>query len=394
MTLAYRSYTAYKATISGNYVITKPSGTVEGDTLVFIASWGWNGLSGNDLTPPAGWTQKKYRTVDNENGSYGVWTRTAGASEGSSYSWVPDGLMQMTSIMICLSGGHGTPVDVESYTDSSGITTGDVTISSVTTNYANSIVIAGLCTRAYDTGTTTWTPPTGFTELVDNYEVSTLGITVAYKQFTAAGATGSLVFDNVDNSDHQSVNKVVIAIRENTAQSLTGTITATGTLAKVVKKNVSGSTGNLTGSLLTGAAYFKSLTGTMGSLSGTLVKTANKALSGTFTGTGALNRNVTKAFTGIMGNLTGAVNATKTKLVSVSGTMGALSGAVTTRQTGFGVALSGSISSISGSIVRRTNKSVTGVISPTGRVTLLGTFRSAIMKAGTIIRRTIQGGSG
>lgn len=173
-----------------------------------------------------------------------------------------------------------------------------------------------------------------------------------------------------------------------------GSITMSGTVSKQINKSTSGSTGNLTGSILIGVAYFKELTGSVGNLTGSFVRTTNKALSGTFTGTGALNRHVTKAFTGTMGALTGALNATKTKLVSVSGTIGALTGAVTTRQTGFGVSISGSISSISGSIGRTTNKALSGVITPTGRVTLLGTFRSAIMKAGTIIRRTIQGGSG
>ena len=173
-----------------------------------------------------------------------------------------------------------------------------------------------------------------------------------------------------------------------------GSITMSGTVTKLVNKSLTGTSGSLSGTLITGVAYFKSLTGTTGALSGTLVNRTNKALSGSITGSGTVSKHITKSFVGIMGALTGALNATKTKLVSVSGTMGTLSGAVTTRQTGFGVALSGSISSISGSIGRTTNKALSGAITPTGRVTLLGTFRSVIMKAGTVIRRTIQGGSG
>lgn len=179
-----------------------------------------------------------------------------------------------------------------------------------------------------------------------------------------------------------------------TAQSIAGTITMSGTLSRHITKSFSGSTGNLTGALTVGAAYFKELAGSVGNLTGSLVRTTNKALSGTFTGTGSLTKFITKSFSGTTGTLEATMNATKTKLVSLTGTMGTLSGVVTSVQTGFGVALSGSISSISGSIGRTTNKALSGAITPTGRVTLLGTFRSAIMKAGTIIRRTIRGGSG
>lgn len=173
-----------------------------------------------------------------------------------------------------------------------------------------------------------------------------------------------------------------------------GSITMSGTVSKQINKSTSGSTGNLTGSILIGVAYFKELAGSVGNLTGSLVRTTNKALSGTFTGTGSLAKFITKSFSGTTGTLEATMNATKTKLVSLTGTMGTLSGVVTSVQTGFGVALSGSISSISGSIGRTTNKALSGAITPTGRVTLLGTFRSAIMKAGTIIKRTIRGGSG
>lgn len=176
--------------------------------------------------------------------------------------------------------------------------------------------------------------------------------------------------------------------------SLSGSITMSGAVYRQVNKSLSGTTGNLTGALTVGAAYFKELAGSVGNLTGSLVRATNKALSGTFTGIGSLTKFITKSFSGTTGTLEATMNATKTKLVSLTGTMGTLSGVVTSVQTGFGVALSGSISSISGSIGRTTNKALSGAITPTGRVTLLGTFRSAIMKAGTIIRRTIQGGSG
>lgn len=264
-------------------------------------------------------------------------------------------------------------------------------------NQSSDTLLATYTTSSGWTSTNRYIFTNNGTNLVDN--INKTGYTRFYftSDRTVAGTTPTndeyVAFaGNATVAGTDSDPKLVIVYQN--LQSISGSITMSGTVTKRVSKTISGSTGTLSGSMLTGIAYLKSLSGTMGNLSGTLVNRTNKALSGSITGSGTVSKHITKSFIGSMGVLTGALNATKTKLVSISGAMGALTGAVTTRQTGFGVALSGSISSISGTISRRTNKALSGVITPTGRVTLLGTFRSVIMKAGTVIRRTIQGGSG
>lgn len=157
-------------------------------------------------------------------------------------------------------------------------------------------------------------------------------------------------------------------------------------------KSVSGTVGTLSGALSAGHVYTKAIAGTINSMTSALVRTINKAVSGNLASTGVVSKLTTKSFAGAIGALSGAMSSAAVILHQISGTMGALSGTVSDLQTGFGANLTGAVGSISGSISRSVVKSVSGTLTATGKVFKMNTFRSAIMKAGTVVRRVIQGG--
>lgn len=158
-------------------------------------------------------------------------------------------------------------------------------------------------------------------------------------------------------------------------------------------KSVSGTMGALSGTLTKGHAYTKAIAGAISSITSAITKVTNKAVSGS-SGivSGDNSKLITKSFSGAAGALSGAVSSAAVILHQISGTMGALSGTVSDLQTGFGANLTGAVGSMSGSISRSIGKSVSGTLTASGNVFKMNTFRFAIMKAGTVVRKVIQGG--
>lgn len=180
----------------------------------------------------------------------------------------------------------------------------------------------------------------------------------------------------------------------NYGQSNSGGISSiTGLVSKTSSIHLSGISGSLSGSMITGLQYIKTLSGSISSISANLIRRTNKALAGTYDSSGILNKRTTKSFSGTMGSLTGTLSTVRVYIKSLTGTIGTLSGAVTNRQNGFGKALTGSISSITGSIPSKVSSiHLSGAFTASGRMSVFNTFRSAIIKAGTVVRRIIKGG--
>lgn len=164
------------------------------------------------------------------------------------------------------------------------------------------------------------------------------------------------------------------------------------TYSTAYTQSISGTMGGLTGALSAGHVYTKAISGAISSIVSTLTRTVNKATSGEFSATGVISKFTTKTFAGVSGTLSGSMTYVRVILHQISGTMGSLSGTVSDLQTGFGVNLTGAIESVSGSISRSVRKSVSGAFTATGKVFKMNTFRSAIIKAGTVVRKTIQSG--
>ena len=196
----------------------------------------------------------------------------------------------------------------------------------------------------------------------------------------AAGNTPTgyeyLVFQDADNAGTDQDPKLVVTYTENTNYT----------------QSTSGTTGSLSGVLSAGHVYTQAIAGAISSMTSALTRVINKATSGNFSATGATSKFTTKTFAGVSGTLSGSMTYVRVILHQISGTMGSLSGTVSDLQTGFGVNLTGAVGSMSGSISRSIGKSVSGTLTATGKVFKMNTFRSAIIKAGTVIRKVIQGG--
>lgn len=176
-------------------------------------------------------------------------------------------------------------------------------------------------------------------------------------------------------------------------QSVTGTITMSGVLTKRVNKPLSGATGTISGAFQSGRLFAQSIVGSIATVTGSVAKLTGKPLSGDTTGTGNVTKKTSKSFAGTMGSLSASINATKVAIMQLSGSVGNITGALTSAQHQFGVNLTGTMGSVSGSVAKGIRKTLSRSMSSlTGNATSLSTFKSAIMKAGSVVRRTIQGG--
>ena len=164
------------------------------------------------------------------------------------------------------------------------------------------------------------------------------------------------------------------------------------TYSTAYTQSTSGTMGALSGALAAGHIYTQAIAGAIGSITSSITRVINKAVAGSITSTGTVSKLATKSFAGSAGALSGAVTTAAVILHEITGTMGALSGTVSSLQTGFGVALSGSIENLSGLISRAINKSLAGTLTPSAILYRANTFRFAFMKAGSVVRKVIQGG--
>lgn len=84
MAMNYASQASATPTSGTTVVVSKPSGTIEGDALIAMISI----QAGSDLvfTPPSGWTLVGEESLSTGL-EVGVWTKIAGASEPTTYTW-------------------------------------------------------------------------------------------------------------------------------------------------------------------------------------------------------------------------------------------------------------------------------------------------------------------
>lgn len=189
----YRSTYSTSVNSTANIILDKPTGTVQDDVMIAVigGNGNWAGVLG--ITPPAGWTL--VRKIDNTTGQYyptvAVYYKVAGASEPSNYVFTfsnySGGTYAAGSISSFYGVGTVSPIDVENgqtVANSSSPTTSYST-PSITPSSSGQIIIgafAGNCSSS-------WTPPSGMTEIVDRVGGCT-SMSVAYQTHTS-GATGA-----------------------------------------------------------------------------------------------------------------------------------------------------------------------------------------------------------
>jgi VCBS repeat-containing protein len=171
-------------------VITKPAGTIAGDTLVAAIAFRPNTAT---INTPAGWTL--IRRTDNTNlntNSVATYYKIAVAGEAASYTWTlggapigaAGGIVAFTNVSSC------APVDIQT----SALTASALTHAAptVTTTQAGDML---LTTHSFSSSST-WLPPAGMTEVVDEASevvpnTAGVGLEMNYVLLGAAGATGA-----------------------------------------------------------------------------------------------------------------------------------------------------------------------------------------------------------
>lgn len=200
-------------TDTGNPTVTidKPTGTTSGDLL--IAGITFNGGSNMTITAPSGWTLI-LRTNNGTNVGIATYHKIAGASEPSDYSWtINNGSSSSTERgaggIARYTGVYATsPIDVSAGASGSGDNSAEAP--SVTTNFANDVVVA-----FYGVGDNlSFGQPSGTTERYDVTHSDSNGPGTSAADFTqaVAGATGTKQSDISGNSDEVWVAQQV-AIR-------------------------------------------------------------------------------------------------------------------------------------------------------------------------------------
>ena len=189
MTVQFRAATSGSGGTSTNVVLNRPAGVVEGDLLVAVLGSDRDGTLAA-MTAPAGWTERGAHT-QTSCGFVKVWTKIAGASEPTSYTF-PDS----TS-----ADAVGGMLAFHSYDPSAPLAVAPVFASSATaatSHPAPSVtgVEGGMLVTAHFGGananaTRSYTPPSGMTERVDVGPSSWTVLGVNTQSLTAAGATGT-----------------------------------------------------------------------------------------------------------------------------------------------------------------------------------------------------------
>ena len=183
MAIAFRAAaSAGTANPGTSLVITKPTGTVDGDVMIA-------GIVGNittELVAPAGWTQVRLDSASTFR--YGVYRRVA-SSEGANYTWTltASGTGSIAGGIQAYSGvDNTTPVDIDGGQTNASSTS--IVAPSVTTTVADTRLV-GFFQHVDPAGAVT--PDAGQTE---RFEVSPDAFTTAEggdEAVVAIGATGS-----------------------------------------------------------------------------------------------------------------------------------------------------------------------------------------------------------
>lgn len=187
MAVAVRSASFAKVDSGTSLAVTKPSGTASGDVLVAVA---WQDSDGNanlaNLTPPAGWTQSGSNITSSSTSPCGkVWSKVAGGSEGASYTFgIASGSSAVISMLAISGANTDTPIAVAATANTGSGTS--VVAPSISPSSGDLLV----CSFAAQSGSITWTPPSGMTEQVDQ-TTAWVGAEVATLVLSSGGATGT-----------------------------------------------------------------------------------------------------------------------------------------------------------------------------------------------------------
>lgn len=186
------SATVLGAGSGNNIVVTKPTGTVDGDLMIgYMGGSKSSASSVSELTPPAGWTTlQEFDAGTPGSIQMGLYYKVA-SSEGASFTFVSAGTVnrQIAGVITIQTGTFdaGTPIDTSSLAAETGApsTTVNAPGVTVTNTHALGLFIYVVAGASYN-----FTPPSGWAEQTDVGD-TTVRAEVALLELTA-GATGTI----------------------------------------------------------------------------------------------------------------------------------------------------------------------------------------------------------
>lgn len=185
-----RSSTTASA-IQGGFSISKPTGTVQNDLLLFCMV----GKNNTNFDQPSGFTKIGSTLIQGGTRLLLVAYKVAGASEGSSYTPnvslgdSSDFYISTSAVLICITGiNTSSPIDVTATGQSTS------TVPTLTTSGADRLVISVV--GASDAPSTLATVPSTWTSIANvvtstNGEEEDARTQTAYKTYASAGSIGT-----------------------------------------------------------------------------------------------------------------------------------------------------------------------------------------------------------
>jgi hypothetical protein len=192
-TIAFKAATTTEVPSSGSMsiVLSRPTGTTTGDLLLAAMFWGsTNNSTLPSMTAPTGWTLLR-RTDNSPEASLSVYYKIATASEPSSYTFDTSTGMSAAGWIAAYSGvNQTTPIDTDKgqFANTSSTT---YAAPSITTSYANDVVL--FTVGAFDQGTSgdTWNGPLTQRKQINNNNAKSIVFGDATQAAPGASAAAS-----------------------------------------------------------------------------------------------------------------------------------------------------------------------------------------------------------
>lgn len=184
---------------ASSVTVNKPTGTVQGDIMV---AWMINrSTSGRTWTQLTGWTKAAQQTTP---ANVAVQYKVAGASEGSTYTFVSDGGNNcIAGIATFRYGAYDTVGTIGTATSG-----GNCTASAITVASDNCVVLAMFAQNAGGSFPT----PTGFTQIYNVTHSGNDAQLACFYKVVSKGSTGNV---SSDPSGTGSVAGVLLSIKPN-----------------------------------------------------------------------------------------------------------------------------------------------------------------------------------
>jgi hypothetical protein len=224
---------------TGSLTVNAPAGCQAGDILfAFIAGWD-NGTYPTTSPPLAGWTiadaERTGYSSGNYRASHACWR--AWQPGDTSWTWTVDGgggSQDSVGVIVCVRGANASsPIDVENGVSSAGGAT--ITVTTITTTAANGLLLFLGATRVNSYFKyATFGTPYGYEQSDDASASPTWTACSYYYRKIAAGATGNAVA--TCNSTGSAGGGVLIAIEPGKFSSISGSLSSSGVLKKVIIK--------------------------------------------------------------------------------------------------------------------------------------------------------------